>query len=222
MGNASICKELLHVSPRQPLPLRGLPLWKWDSSPSSECLCPTWKRTFFWLLPNPYFLSKPDSNHGCASMCRTKSNPGSKSIGQLARTQKKQIWDPGSFSEGSLCEPVFVGNRSLAILNSGSGSGGERRSLREKGVSIKDRARPLHTQGEKGLQGHQAEQPHLGGCLSLWAKAPAWAGFLSNKSEVWQGSGFKYEFNKRKPPGKARGTSWSCPWLMALLLFPKF
>lgn len=94
-----------------------------DSSHSSECLCPTWKRSFFWPLPNPYFLSKPDSNHGCASMCRTKRNPGSKSTGQLAQTQKEQIWDPGSFSEGSSWEPVFVGSRSLAILNSGSGSG---------------------------------------------------------------------------------------------------
>lgn len=141
-----------------------------DSSHPSECFCPTWKRSFFWLLPNPYFLSEPDSNHGCASMCRTRRYPGSESKGHLARMQKKQIWYPCSFSEGSSFEPVFVGSRILAILNSGSGSGRERRGLREKGVSIKGTCRPLHRQGEKGLQGHQAEQPYLGGCFKSLGK----------------------------------------------------
>lgn len=105
---------------------------------------------FFW---NPYFSLNliPITDVPPCAMCRTRGNPCSKSKGQLARTQKKQIGYPCSFSEGSSCEPVFVGSRSLAILNSGSGSGRERQSLREKGVSIKDTCKPLHTQGEKGL-----------------------------------------------------------------------
>lgn len=89
-GNAAICEGFLRVSPALPLPPRGLLSLevRIPASLQSGFALPE-RGLFSDCSPNPYFLPKLDSSHGCTSMCRTKRNPGSQSTGQLAQTQKK-------------------------------------------------------------------------------------------------------------------------------------
>lgn len=171
MWNASICEELLHrLTQTASSPERSACLEVRIPATLRSAFAPPERGLFFWLLPNPYFLSEPDSNHGCASMCRTKREIPVVSPKASWLSHKRNKSDALVPSLKSPRANLFVGSRSLAILNSGSGSGGERRSLREKSVSIKDACRPLHTQGDQGFQGHQAEQPYLGGCFKSLGK----------------------------------------------------